>query len=76
MEKPTIEKELFSFSWSLFLFVSGLSSFVFSVLLYLLFGVHSFGFLIAGSVFLFLGILRLLLVKISATTPLANKDRV
>lgn len=65
MEKTTIEKELFSFSWSTFLFVNGVSSFLFSAILYVLFGTYSPGFLIAGSVFLFIGIVRLFILKLA-----------
>jgi hypothetical protein len=51
MEKTNTEKELFTFSWPLFFFVSGVSSFFFSFALRVINGAHSTGFLCAGAIF-------------------------
>jgi hypothetical protein len=73
MEKTNIEKELFAFSWPLFLFVSGVSSFLFSFALRVINGTHSAGFLCAGAIFLLLGILILLLNRADYKATTRNK---
>ena len=75
MEKTNTEKELFAFSWPLFLFVSGTSSFIFSFVLRFINGAHSTGFLCAGAIFLLLGFVNLLVNNASYKAPSAKKTQ-